>query len=132
MENLNIKLSTGRIVTVEAFHFTTTYAGLLHGVPDKQLNEKIINNINYPNDWGFRKSVFKNSDLFTSKNLLKPYVFSAWLSSDTVNDKEEQFYGSSIVVIWLGDEFKNKSISEIIIEGLENFDWEMHAQNFNP
>jgi hypothetical protein len=130
MKNLNIKLATGKIVTLESFNISTTYGGMLVGNPSKEDNIELVNNISYPKDWGTRKAVFNKSDLYISDDVLKPLVFSAWLSAEAINDKENQFDGSHIIVIWLGDTIKGKTLDELIVLGLENFDWNKHAENF--
>lgn len=131
MGQLKIKLASGKNVTLESFHMTKTYAGLLAGEPTKEMNEKIINNITYPKNWGASKSFIEKSNMYLSEDVLKPLVFSVRLSAKPINDKEKQFDGSEIIVIWFGNEKLNKSIKGIIVDGLENFDWDKHAKNFN-
>jgi hypothetical protein len=62
--------------------------------------------------------------------VLKPVIYSAWLDSDPVNDKENQFDGSWIVVSWFGEEQIEKSIKEIIEDGLSDFDYDEYAVNY--
>jgi hypothetical protein len=130
MKNLKIKLASGKDVTLEAFHMTTTYEGLLAGEPAKELNEKIIDNLSYPKNWGVRKSYTEKSNMYLSKLVLKPLVFSARLSAEPVNDKGKQFDGSEIIVIWLGETIRDINIEELIVSGLGHFDWDKHANNF--
>lgn len=131
MKNLNIKLATGKTVTLEAFHMTTTYGGMIVGRPSKEDNIEVINNISYPKDWGVRKSYIEKSNMYLSQDTLKPLVYSAWLSAEAINDKGNQFNGSDIIVIWFGDKELNKSIKGIIVDGLRMLDWDKHAENFN-
>lgn len=130
MKNLKIKLASGKNVTLEAFHMTTTYEGLLAGEPAKEMNEKIIDNLSYPKNWGVRKSYIEKSNMYLSEDVLKPLVFSAWLSAKPINDKEKKFDGSEIIVMWLGDTIKDKNIEKLIVSGLGHFDWDKHANNF--
>lgn len=130
MENLKIKLASGKIVTLEAFHMSRTYGCLITGKPNKEINTDIINNISYPSNWGKRKAVFNKSDLYISEDVLKPIVYSAWLSSKSINDKDNQFDGSDIVVIWFGDSLKGESIDKLIVSILEELDWDKNAENF--
>ena len=130
MKSLKIKLASGKNVTLESFHITKTYAGLLAGEPTKEMNEKIIDNLNYPKNLGATKSYIEKSNMYLSEVILKPLVFSARLSAEPINDKEKQFDGSEINVIWLGESIKGKSIEELIVSGLGHFDWDKHADNF--
>ena len=130
MKNQNIKLATGKIVTLEAFNMSKTYRGWIVGSPSKEDNIEVINNIYYPKDWGNRKSYVEKSKMLLSENILKPIIYSAWLSAKSINDKEKQFDGSEIIVIWLGETIKDKNIEELIVSGLGHFDWDKHASNF--
>lgn len=126
----NIKLASGKIVALEAFYMSTTYSGLLAGEPTQEMNEKIINNFSSPKNWGARKSYIEKSNMYLSEVVLKPLVFSARLSAKPINGKEKQFDGSEIIVIWLGDTIKGKSIEELIVSGLGKFDWDENAENY--
>lgn len=130
MGQLKIKLASGKNVTLESFHMTTTYAGLLAGEPTIEMNEKIINNFSSPKNWGARKSYIEKSSMYLSEDVLKPLLFSARLSAKPINDKEKQFDGSEIIVIWLGETIKDKNFEELIVSGLGHFDWDKHANNF--
>ena len=130
MGNTKIKLNE-REITVEKFHFALTYAGLLIGSPNKEINDKIKSDSQSSLNIGNRKSVFvaKNEDYITDE-ILKPIIYSAWLDSEPINDMENQYDGSWIVVSWFGEEQINKSIKEIIEDGLSDFDYDNFAQNY--
>lgn len=130
MKNQNIKLATGKIVTLEAFNMSKTYRGWIVGSPSKEDNIEVINNICYPKDWGNRKSYVEKSKMLHSENILKPIIYSAWLSAKSINDKDNQYDGSSIIVTWFGDKKLNKSVKRIIIDGLGMFNWDNHAENY--
>jgi hypothetical protein len=127
MENIKIKLSSGKIVTLEAFNMSMTYAGLLVGEPNNEMNDSIISQISYPTNWGTRKAVLNKTDMYTSKNVLKPIIYSVWLTASAVLKIND---GSSMVLIWFGENSTDKSIQEIIIKGVGGFDWNKHAESF--
>lgn len=131
MGQLKIKLASGKKVTVEAFHMSITYSGLLAGEPTPEMNEKIISNFSSPKNWGAKKTYIEKTNMYRSENVLKPIIYSTWLSAKAINDKEKLFDGSEIVVVWFGAEELKKSIKRIIVDGLEKFDWNKHAENFN-
>lgn len=130
MRNLTIQLSNGRKITIEGFYMIPTYSGLISGEPDEELNHAVLRKTSYPSAWGERKVVYKQANIKISDTELKPFIYSAWLTSKPINDKKKQFDGSSIIIVWCGSEPKNKSIQDIILVELENFDWN-HAENFN-
>jgi len=130
MRNLTIQLSNGTKITIEGFYMIPTYGGLITGEPNDELNDEILKKTSYPIEWGERKVVYKQANIKISETELKPFIYSAWLTSKPVNDKKNQFDGSSIIMVWYGNEPKNKSIQDIILVELENFDWR-HSENFN-
>jgi hypothetical protein len=127
---MKIKLNTGKTVSLEAFHQTQTYSGLLVGTPSKASNDILIEKINYPKDWGNQTCILNKSDLYVSENILKPIIYCAWLSAEPIENKNNQYDGSSVVVIWIGNEHLDKSIQEIIVDGIGNFVWDKYASNF--
>lgn len=127
---MKIKLQSGKEIYLEAFYCTPTYAGLLIGSPTKESNANLIKNLNHPSDWGKKISILKKSDMFVSENILKPIINFAWISSEPINNKDNQFDGSNLVAIWFSDENFNKSLNEIIIKGVGNLDYDKYAENF--
>lgn len=130
MRNFIITRSDGMKVTIEGFHMTPTYSGLIIGEPDEEINKKILERTSYPSEWGVRKAIYKQINILKSETELKPFTYSAWLTCESINDKNNQFDGSSIILIWFGDDPTTKSIQEIILFELEKFDWNKHAENF--
>jgi hypothetical protein len=57
MGNIKIKLNE-REITIEGFHFSLTYIGLIIGSPNKVINDKIISDYESSLNLGNRKSVF--------------------------------------------------------------------------
>ena len=132
-EKLTFKLNN-IVIEIEAFHFTETYAGLLMGKPTKEVNEIILAQLDYPDNWGNRNAKYNNSvKMFKKPNLLKPYFYSVWLSSSTtINDPEGEYYGSNVVASWFDDAIGNTRLIDFVKDGLKSFDWLSHAQNYNP
>ena len=128
---MKIKLNSGKEVYVEAFHCTPTYAGLILGSPTKESNEKLLKQISSPVGWGQRKTLLKKSDLYVSKDVLKPIIYSVWLSSEPINKEGDEFEGSNIILIWLEDENLDMTIKDNISYGIGLFDWDKNAENFN-
>ncbi len=129
---MKIKLQSGKKVLVEAFHLTATYGGLLVGSPTIQSNEILINHLSYPTGWGERPYILKKSDMYSDeKNVLKPIVYSVWLSSsETIDDNKNQFDGCALIVMWFGDDEPNKTMHDIILDGVKNLDWDKFAENY--
>lgn len=120
-----------REITIEGFHFSRTYSGLIIGYPNKVINDKIISDYESSLNVGNRKSVFVLNDKnYITDEVLKPVIYTAWLDSDPVNDKENQYDGSWIVVSWFGEEQIEKSIKEIVEDRLVDFDYDKYAINY--
>lgn len=127
---MKIKLEEGKEIYLEAYHCTPTYAGLLVGSPTKENNENLIERLSYPSNWGKKVTVLKKTDMYASENILKPIINSAWLSYYSIDNDNYQFEGSCIVAIWFSDEVFNKSLNEIINEGIRGLDWNKYADFF--
>lgn len=126
---MEIKLKTGKVVSLETFSMSMTYGGLLVGKPDEAMNDGIIGQITHSKEWGNKKVFIKKTDQYSSKNVLKPIIYTVWLTADAVPTGSEIKDASSIVLIWFGEEHPNKSLTEIIVEGVGNFDWDSNAEN---
>lgn len=126
---MNIKLNTGKTVTLESFNMSSTYGGLLIGEPNEAMNDGIIGLITQSKEWGNRKVLLKKKNRYRSKDVLKPIVYKVWLTADAVPSNSKEKDASSIVLIWFGECELKKSIQEIIIEGVGNFDWDSNAEN---
>jgi hypothetical protein len=129
MEKFVVQLLNGMEVNLEGFSFTPTYAGLIVGEPNDEINKEIIARFDYPNNWGQHKALIRTNDMYVSKNILKPFQFCAFLSVYEPVKGEKDYDGSSIIISWFGD-FPKKDIKSILIEKIGNFDWEKYAENF--
>ena len=128
---MNIKLIEGKKVILEGFNIEPTYAGMLAGIATEESNQLLIKSIKPPTQWGQRATLFKKSDLYASKNVLNPMIYSAWLSSpEPINDKDNEYDGSNLILIWLGDVHKDMSLQDLIVYGIGLVDWEKHAENY--
>ncbi len=118
-------------LTVENFYYNRTYAGILAGKPDKAFNDSILDNFYYPQEWGNIKAVYETKSVYESKDVLKPYQFSVWLSSDKgINDPFEVYDGCEVIINWFGQPFWSDSFKNIILERLKDFEWEKYAENY--
>lgn len=126
---MEIKLKTGKVVSLETFSMSMTYGGLLVGKPDEAMNDGIIGQFIHSKEWGNKKVFLKKKGIFASKNVLKPIIYTAWLTADAVPTGTNVKDASSIVLIWFGEEHPDKSINEIIAEGVGEFDWDKYAEN---
>lgn len=127
----NIKIGK-REITIEKFQFEHTYSGLIIGSPNEVINTKILSDYINSLTKGHRKSIFHfTSNDYVSKDTLKPVIYSAFLESDSIDDTENQYDGSRLVVSWFGEEQIEKSVKQIIQEGLAGFKYDKLAENFN-
>lgn len=128
MQNIKIE---GKEINVEKFHFSTTYLGLLVGSPNEETNNKIISDYQHSLNIRNRKSVFHLTiNDYKSKDVLKPNIYTAWLEGDSVNDPENEFHGSCIIVSWFAENKIELSIKQIIETGLSGFNYQSNAENY--
>ncbi|MFZ4106161.1 hypothetical protein [Flavobacterium sp.] len=126
---MKIKLNSGIELKVEAYHRTNTYAGLILGTPSNESNQRLINQLSYPKDWGNRVCIMKKSDMHATKNVLKPIINSVWLSSsEPIEDKNS--FGADLVVMFFSDENLEMTIQEIILNGVRDIMWDKFATDF--
>lgn len=117
MNTTEIKLQSGKKVTLEEFKMNLTYVGLLVGKPNTQLNYIIIRDV--IDSYEGKKIVLTLEDAYVSKEQLKPYVCSARLSSEP---KDKEFDGSYLNVVWFTKDITTMTIEQMV-QGL-NIDWE--------
>lgn len=73
----------------------------------------------------------KKSDMYASENIQKPIINSVWLSSSEPVDANDKLSdGSELVLMFFSEEQLDKSIQEIIIEGVGDIKWEDFADSF--
>jgi hypothetical protein len=105
---MKIILQSGKEVFVEAYNNCQTYAGLLYGSPNNELNENIIKHLKYPSEWGEKVYIIKNFDMYVSDDILKPIINCASLSSKPIDLERETLSRSEIIVIWFSVEQPEK------------------------
>ena len=123
MTNTEIQLSSGKKVTLEEFSIKMTYNGLLVGVPNKQLNYKIIRNIIDSNEG--KRVVLTLEGAYQDKERLKPYIYSARLSSEPI---DKNFDSSYMYAVWFGNDITTMTIEQMI--QILDIDWEGEAEDF--
>ena len=127
MNYREIKLASGKIVTIEKFEMSFTYDGLLLGTPDKEMNDRTISDIK--KSYGNGRLLMLLDDAYVSEKLLKPIIFSTQLISDPIKKTKDNSDGSYLNLVWFGDDFKSNTIEKIIM-GLKVFDWDAEAENY--
>jgi hypothetical protein len=126
MNYREIKLANGKVVTLERFEMSFTYDGLLLGRPDKEMNNRIIEDV--IKKYNQNKVLVLTDDAFVSDERLKPIIFKVELTSKPIDDKEEIYDGSYLNVVWFGGEFKTNTIEKML--GELNIEYELNASNY--
>lgn len=130
MNNQTIKLDCGHDVEVIAIDIRRTYGEFLAGEPSFEDNIYVNENLKAPEHWGKRKTVMNMESFDLDLKQYKQYTVFLWLSSNkSVDDPQNKFDGSEIVVVWTIDDLFSFSISSLIKDGIKGFDWENHAVN---
>lgn len=132
MKNQTIKLDCGHEVEVIAIDIRRTYGEFLAGEPTLEDNIYVVENLKAPKHWGNRKTVKYMDSFDLNLKTFKPYTVFLWLSSDkSVNDPQNKFEGSEIVIVWTIEDLFTFSVNSLIEEGIQSFDWESVAFNTN-
>lgn len=130
MKNQTIKLECGHEVEVIAIDIRRTYGEFLSGEPTLEDNIYVIENLKVPEHWGKRKTVKYMDSFNLNLKIFKPYTVFLWLSSDkSVNDPQNKFDGSEVVIVWTIEDLFTFSVNSFIENGIKGFDWESIAIN---
>jgi hypothetical protein len=130
MKKQTIKLDCGHEVEVIAIDIRRTYGEFLAGEPTFEDNVYVIENLKAPEHWGKRKTVKYMDSYYLNLKTFKPYSVFLWLSSDEcVNDPQNKFDGSEVVIVWTIDDLFSFSVNSLIEDGIKGFDWENYAVN---
>lgn len=132
MKKQTIKLDCGHEVEVIAIDIRRTYGEFLAGEPTFEDNVYVVENLKAPEHWGKRKTVKYMDSFDLDLKTFMPYTVYLWLSSHkSVNDPQNKFDGSEVVVVWTIDNLFSFSINSLIEEGIKDFDWENCAVNYS-
>ena len=116
-----------REIYIENFYFGYTYAGFLLGKPDRKMNERIIAEIKPPSYWPYNSFIKVSVGKEIMESKLPSCYYHAVLSSAPMNS---EFCGSGFVLTWLADHSDDKSIVDIVAEGIKQIVWEECAKDF--
>lgn len=133
-KSVSIQLNCGRCATIEGFHISTTYGGLLEGSPTSELNLEIIEHAKKsPSEyWGSDRATYltpPTRSQHINSEYLPPYVCTAWLTSPTPIDSN--FMGSELVFIWFVHDAYSKPPSELLCDAVKHLNWEAVAKDFD-
>ena len=120
-------LANGKIVTIEDFKMEFVYDGILVGIPDKNVNNRIISDV--IKSYNSNKVFVIMDDAYVTEDRLKPIMYNAQLVAEPINDMEGIYNGSYLNIVWFSNDFKTNSI-DTMIENLKGFDWDTEAQNY--
>ena len=131
---LFLKLDCGKEVKLEEFTYNRTYASLLMGRPDAELNADILKDAitERQNSWG---SVAVHLipplvDMHDSEHpVLPPVLLRALLTCFEPIDTA--FMGSALVVVWLAEECHAEPVASVVARVLKGLAWEKLASDFD-
>ena len=131
MKQDSIKLKSGHELTIKGIQIKETYGEILVGEPELEDNIRIYDRLDVPANWYVRKCVFSTKSFDLDKMKFLPFTVFIWLESHkSVNDPDDVFDGSELVIIGTIKSIINFSVSELIEEVIKDFDWEKYAINF--
>jgi len=124
MDYREVKLKSGKVVTIDNFNMSFTYDGLLLGSPNKEMNDRIIQDIN--DSFNGSKVLILFDDAYQNKDLLKPFIFSARFKSNPIDKRNDESY---LNIVWFGDDFKIITIEKMIMN-LKKITWNEEAEDY--
>lgn len=129
---MNIRLSSGYDVKLDAFYSEHTYAGLLEGLPDVAMNAEILDGAlrQMTPLWGQRAThvIPPKAQHEEGRPIFPTLTHFAWLTSGRPINKE--YDGSELVVVWFAPEQLDHSLSAIISEAIRDIPWASLAKDF--
>jgi hypothetical protein len=124
----NFKLKCGTMVIIEEIQISQTYGEVIGG-DNIESNIYLYDKLSAPKSWGQRKTVFNKKD-FDLNQEWQFYTVNVWLTSEAINDSKGIFDGSEVVVLFTADSIMDKTIKELILENLADFDYKSKAENY--
>jgi hypothetical protein len=129
---LSLTLDCGRRVMLDAFEYSRTYGGLLEGLPNAEINSRIIEGALAERSWGLRKTHLIPPEVDTRDPRhpeLPPALLRAWVwCNDPINPA---FMGSSLVVVWFAHECHADTIADVVFRAIRGLPWEQLAEDFD-
>lgn len=125
-------LDCGRSVAVQALYYHRTYLSLLEGSPDRELNDRILEEVRTEMDplWGGRRVYVIPPEINESDSAhsyLPPVRFTAWLYCRPVPKVND---GSELVVVWFRDECSGETMEQIVGGAIRSLPWDELAEEF--
>ena len=131
-----INLKCGRRVYISDFYYTRTYGGLLEGLPNEKLNDRIIQHAlrRMEPRWGKRRTHLIHPRIDTTEMehpSLPSTELTAWITCNEPIDS--QYMGSDLVLVWYleDEEFEASSIKDVTTAALESIEWSKLAGDFD-
>ena len=122
------RLKCGTMVIIEEIQISQTYGEVIGG-NNIDSNIYLYDKLSAPKSWGTRKSCFNKKDFDLNREWLL-YTVNVWLTSEAINDSKGIFDGSEVVVLFTADSILDKTIKELILENLVDFDYKSKAENY--
>src|SRR5262249_6861667 len=128
---LSLMLDCGRRVTVDAFDYARTYAGLLEGRPNAEMNARIIEReLTDRAGSGARRKPHLIPPVIDARDpahpVLPPVCLRAWVWCNDPIDPA--FMGSALVVVWFADECHAEPIADVVFRAIRGLPWEQFAE----
>jgi hypothetical protein len=126
----SINLACGRVVHVDAFSVEPTYAGMLAGDPDKELNDEIIAAALLNAGQDERKTHLVEPVIITSEcgaPLLPEWTCKAWLVCHNPIKKGD---GSELIVVWFAYVVFDHPLNAVVANAAIDLPWDELAEDF--
>ena len=122
-------------VSLDSFHMSYTYAGLLEGSPNDKINDGIISKTIprvISRMWGENRNFYIKTPIITTENSyprLPPVINYAWLDSGPL--KDQNTCGSLLILVWFSQNVADESLNSIIGTAVQEINWSSLAEGFD-
>jgi hypothetical protein len=129
---LFFNLDCGRSVALQALYYQRTYLSLLEGSPDRELNDRILEQVESEMEplWGGCRVHVILPEIDESNpahSNLPPVRFTAWLYCPPVAKVND---GSELVVVWFREDCSGEPLDQIVGEAIRSLPWDELAEVF--
>jgi hypothetical protein len=122
------RLKCGTEVIIEEIQISQTYGEVIAG-DNIESNIYLYDKLSAPRSWGQRKTVFNKND-FNLNQEWQFYTVNVWLTSEAIDDTKGIFDGSQTVILFTTDSILDKTIKDLVLEKLGDFNYKLHAENY--
>jgi len=130
---LFLKLDCGRQAALYAFEYKLTYAGLIEGRPNAEVNEMIIAGLTAQKYPSSPRKIHVIPPKVDDRNPKHPILPEVCLRAELVCIEPigQKFQASDLTVVWFDDECRTEPIENVVFRAVRGLPWNELARGFD-